>query len=233
MGAPIVPLIPSDETLNPKDIAYLIGIFHEYHFQTYCSFSNLCNSRNCQSNYCWLPYLGDALFQLSSNHLIHGGQQLARHLGTLFSAMIVHGYTPNGMNLSTLVPIPKSQKKSVNDSSNYRAIALGSLFGKVLDNIIISKCRSKLCTSELQFGFKPKSSTTQCTFVLNEIVDLYERNGSPIHLVLLDATQAFDRIEYCKLFKVLLERNVCNVIVRQFLLYLAVYPLFFSSLCFF
>jgi hypothetical protein len=128
--------------------------------------------------------------------------------------MVNHSYTPPKMNLSTLVPITKSSKKSASDSSNYRAIALGSVFAKVLDKIIMTKYAGNLVTSDLQFGFKEKSSTTQCTFVLNEIVDLYTRNNSTLHVVLLDASQAFDRVEYCKLFKALDDRNVCPLIIR-------------------
>jgi hypothetical protein len=80
------------------------------------------------------------------------------------------------MNISTLIPIPKSAKKSVGDSSKYRAIDLGSVIGKVLDNIIMSINIDTLCSSELKFGFKPKHPTTQCTFVLQEIIELYRRN---------------------------------------------------------
>ena len=43
--------------------------------------------------------------------------------------------SPRNMLLSTLVLIPKNRKKSVNDSNNYRAIALGSVSDKVIDNI--------------------------------------------------------------------------------------------------
>ena len=33
-------------------------------------------------------------------------------------------------------------------------------------------------------------------------------------MVLLDASQAFDRVNYCKLFDVMLKRNVCSFTVR-------------------
>ena len=128
--------------------------------------------------------------------------------------MFRHAYCPDSMNLSSLIPIPKSTKKSTSDSSNYRAIALGNVIGKILDHIILFKNIDTLCTSELQFGFKPNHSTTQCTFVLQEIINLYQRNSSSLYLVLLDASQAFDRVHYCKLFDVMLKRNVCSFTVR-------------------
>ena len=188
---------------------------HGYVSRTYVIHHTLCRlMMSHQPSVSSGHNMGDALLELSSNHIIHGGPQLIQHLSCLFTFMLSHGYTPPSMNLSSLCPITKSAKKSANDISNYRAIALGSVFAKVLDHIIMFKCKPQLCTSDLQFGFKEKSSTTQCTFVLNEIVDLYTRNSSSVHVILLDASQAFDRIDYCKLFQVLEERSVCPLILR-------------------
>ena len=55
---------------------------------------------------------------------------------------------------STLVSIPKDNRKSINSSDNYRAIALTSSIGKLLDLIIIRKYGDLLNTSDLQCGFK-------------------------------------------------------------------------------
>ena len=67
---------------------------------------------------------------------------------------------------------------------------------------------------DLQYGFKAGHSTTQCSFVLEEVVDYYVRNKSPVFVVLLDASRAFDRIQYVKLFKLLLNRGLCSLIAR-------------------
>jgi len=53
------------------------------------------------------------------------------------------------MLLLTLVPIPKNRKISVNDSNNYRAIALGGVIGKVIDNILLEKHRYVLTSFDL------------------------------------------------------------------------------------
>ena len=140
-------------------------------------------------------FKGDALFELSSNNLLYGCDELSVLLCTLFNGMLSHGYCPKAMSVSSLIPIPKSTKKSINNSSNYRAIAIGSVIGKVLDHVIMSKNIDMLCTSDLQFGFKPKSSTTQCSFVLQEVVDLYERNDSTLYLILLDASPGIRQIK--------------------------------------
>ena len=113
------------------------------------------------------------------------------------------------LSKSILVPIPKSTKKSLNQSDNYRSIAISSIVGKCLDNIILVKHDKILQSDDLQFGFKRNHSTTQCTYVLNEVVDHYLRGGSRVFVVLLDASRAFDRVHYGKLFNLLIDRKMC------------------------
>jgi hypothetical protein len=40
-----------------------------------------------------------------------------------------------------------------------------------------------------------------CSMIMKETVSHYINNNSTVHCVFLDATKAFDRVEYCKLFK--------------------------------
>ena len=79
---------------------------------------------------------------------------------------IRHGFSPNSMILGTMIPIPKNKKKSLCSASNYRAIALSSIFSKILDWIILLKEEHSLCSSELQFGFKndclPRNELSVC-----------------------------------------------------------------------
>jgi hypothetical protein len=103
--------------------------------------------------------------------------------------------------LSTLIPIPKNLKKSPTDSNKYRSIALKSIIRKILDVIVMDKNASVMQSQYMQFGFKSAYSTTQCTFVMQEIIDYYSRNGSSVYLIMLDASPAFDRVHYVKLFK--------------------------------
>jgi hypothetical protein len=64
------------------------------------------------------------------------------------------------MDLSTLIPLPKCNTTFANVGSNYRAIALSSIIGVVLDNMILMKNIDVLCSNDLQLEFKPKHSTT-------------------------------------------------------------------------
>ena len=116
--------------------------------------------------------------------------------------------------MSTLIPIPKDKRKSLSRLDNYRAIALSSVMGKLLDKILLESCQNIFCTSDLQYGFKRSHSTNQCTFVVNEIIQYYTNNESNVFITLLDASKAFDRVEYVKLFKLLIKRNMCPIVIR-------------------
>ena len=67
-----------------------------------------------------------------------------------------------------------------------------------------------LITSNLQFGFKAKHSTTQCTYVLNELVHCCVNQNTSCYAVLLDASKVLDRVQSRILFKSLLViRGIC------------------------
>jgi len=89
-------------------------------------------------------------------------------------------------------------------SDNFRGIALGSIFNKLFDNIVLFRYGSNLMSSELQFGFKAKSSTSLCSMVLKETMSYYINDQSPVFCMCLDASKAFHRVEYCKLFRLLI-----------------------------
>ena len=59
-------------------------------------------------------------------------------------------------------------------------------------------------SSHLQFGYKSKVSTTMCTSTLLSVIEHYNKNNSTVYLLKLDASSAFDRVEYVKLFRLLL-----------------------------
>ena len=79
---------------------------------------------------------------------------------------------------------------------------------------MLSRYESFLTTSNLQFGFKRGHSTSMCTMVLKEAIDYYRANGNDVYCTMLDATKAFDRVEYCKLIRLLLTNRLPVIIVR-------------------
>ena len=156
----------------------------------------------------------DASCQLYSDHFMQGTHRLFVMITLLYSSMMLHGTIPTAMNISTLVPVPKNKMKSLNSSDNYRAIALSSTVGKIVDKVILLKYSNAFITSDQQFGFKQKHSTIQCTFAVNEIINHYNRNGTGVKAILLDASKAFDRVQYVKLFRLLPCRKTCPLVIR-------------------
>jgi hypothetical protein len=66
----------------------------------------------------------------------------------------------------------------------------------------------------MQFAFKQNYSTIQCSFVVNEILQYYANNSTPVNIILLDASKAFDKVHYVKLFRLLNNRGVCPLVIR-------------------
>ena len=66
----------------------------------------------------------------------------------------------------------------------------------------------------MQFGFKENHSTTMCTVILREVIQNYIEGHSNVYCCLLDASKAFDKVHYGKLFTILLARNVSPHVIR-------------------
>ncbi len=109
------------------------------------------------------------------------------------------------------------RKGSLCDSDNYQAIALSSIVGKTFDWVILLKEKDALCSSDMQFGFKEGLSTTECTFTMLETISYYKFNHTNVYALFLDATKAFDRVHYGKLFKELCKRNMSPLVTRLLL----------------
>ena len=101
----------------------------------------------------------DEDYCLSTDHILNAPDDCLLHISWLLSSIIVHGCLPDTFTVNTVIPIPKGHNVSMSDSENYRGIALGSIFSKLCDNIVLHRYGSNLISSELQFGFKAKSST--------------------------------------------------------------------------
>ena len=59
---------------------------------------------------------------------------------------------------------------------------------------------STLNTDDMQFGFKNNNSTVLCTAVYIETINHYMNEGSDVYSCLIDASKAFDRVYWGKLF---------------------------------
>ena len=144
---------------------------------------------------------GDGISSLKTDHFKNGNRELSH---------VSH----DDFHVSNVIPIPKGRNVNLSDSSNYRGITLSSIYGQFFGQIILSCYADKLCTSDLQFRFKRQRSTNMFTIALKEAISYYVNNGRSVFCTLLDATKAFDRVEYVKLFKLLMVRDIPLVSLR-------------------
>ena len=151
---------------------------------------------------------------LYSNHIKYATDLYLEELAGLFSAVLIHGHLPGEILKSTITSIPKDANGDMCSDGNYRGIALMSCMAKLFDIVILMRNETALATSDLQFAFKPKLGTTLCTLVMKEIIKYYMQNGATVYGCLLDATKAFDRVRFDKLFLLLIKRKMNAIDLR-------------------
>ncbi len=109
------------------------------------------------------PGKKDGSNEFVSDHIINACERLNVHIAILFTMMLRHGLSPDGMLHSTMVPTPNGRWANLSSSDNFRAITLSSILCKLLDVIVMTNEKDNLCTSNLQFSFKPGAFITPCT----------------------------------------------------------------------
>ena len=72
----------------------------------------------------------------------------------------------------------------------------------------------KIGTVEYQFGFKHGHSTSLCTHSFKHIVEYYTSRG--VFVCFADFSKAFDRVNYWKLFKQLIDYGLSAKILCHY-----------------
>jgi len=85
----------------------------------------------------------------ASDHIVNTCDEQFVQITLLFNSILVHGALPDNFLRSTIVPIPKGRNVDGSNSNNYRGIALSSIFGKLMDSIVLIKFSNQLQTRSL------------------------------------------------------------------------------------
>ena len=104
--------------------------------------------------------------------------------------------------------------KDPSDPASYRAIAGSSLILKTFELVVILLWGHILSSDSLQFGYKAKTSTVHCTWLVSEVVQCMMRGGTNPIVTVLDCSKAFDKCKFSLLFRRLLDKGLPAVIVR-------------------
>nr|XP_027209908.1 uncharacterized protein LOC113803337 [Penaeus vannamei] len=134
-------------------------------------------------------------------------------LSLLYDMCIRHSTFPDDILEVILVPLLKDKNGDPSSKSNYRPIALSTVFSKILESILFSRCSDNLRTSDNQFAYKPNHGTDLAISLLKNATLEYTRRNTQVYACFLDMSKAFDRVSHAILFRKLLERGVPKYIV--------------------
>ena len=151
---------------------------------------------------------------ITAEHLRYVHYCVCIYLSVLFNLCVSHGFIPEDCLITDIVPILKCKNKDATNVGNYRPIAVATTISKLFKHFILFHIKPFLSTSDHQFGFKRGTGTDMCIFLLKQTISSYLQQGSPIFLVFLDASKAFDRVSHELLFKKLLLRDVPPCFIR-------------------
>ena len=89
---------------------------------------------------------------------------------------------------------------------------------KLLETILIQRYIDLLRTADNQFGLTEKVSTDFCVFIFKQIVVYYRTKYSFAYVFLLDASNAFDRVNHSVLFNKLRMRGLPGLVFTKLFL---------------
>ena len=159
----------------------------------------------------------DPINDFTSDCLKNAPLALCEQLSILFKQFLIHGHASSILMVSTLIPLIKDKLGDTCSSSNYRSIALSSLFLKIFDWILLLLFDDEMKIDELQFGFQRKTSTTMCTWLAVETIDYFLRNGSDVFTCVMDMSKAFDLVQHSTLFWKLIDKGISPIYIRLLL----------------
>ena len=156
----------------------------------------------------------DVTGSYSSDIFLHGPDVLFDLLANVFRSYLVHAsVTPQILSYAFL-PLFKGGLKDPSRFDSYRAIAGASQLLKLFEYVILLVWGEVLDSDSMQFGFKAGVSTTQCSWLVNEVTTYFMRRCIAVSACLLDCSKAFNKCRFDKLFSKLIEKGLPAIVVR-------------------
>ena len=151
---------------------------------------------------------------IHTNHLSNCSDSFIEIIAKLFSACVMHGYTPIDMLRGTINPVVKDKHGNITSSDNYRPVMSSSIFLKLFENCLKVKIGDYCNLNDRQHGFRSKYSTTTACFALKETIFSYVNANSSVYACFIDISKAFDSIDHKILIEKLLDSGISKVYVN-------------------
>ena len=145
----------------------------------------------------------------------------------MIRSFLIHGYIPQFMLISTLVPIVKDKLASINLSKNYCSVCITSLVLKQFDWITISLYGDKMAFHDLQFGYQASVSAPMCSWAVIETINYFLRNDSDVFSCSQDKSKAFDLCRFSILFRKMM---VISLVFLRVIIYVYIHQ--FYNVCY-
>ena len=100
---------------------------------------------------------------------------------------MLSGKLPSTLMHVVILPLLNCKSKDPADVNNYRPIAIDTALSKVLEQVLLSRLARYLWTADRQFGFKQSHGTEMAIFALQQTVDFYGNQDTPVYMCFLDA----------------------------------------------
>ena len=149
-----------------------------------------------------------------SDRLKNAPDLLYEHLANIFRSWLCHGSVTSTLLACSFLPLLKSSLKDPSDPASYRAIAGSSLILKTFELVVILLWGHILSSDSLQFGYKARTSTVHCTWLVSEVVQCMLRGGNNPIVTVLHCSKALDKCKFSLLFRRLLDKGLPAVVVR-------------------
>ena len=135
----------------------------------------------------------------------------------IFNLVLKTGVVPTDWCVGIIQPLYKN-KGSINNPDNYRGITLLSciskLFTSCLNHRLTIFALNRGVIGEEQAGFREGYSTTNHSFVLYSIIEMYKQKDRQLFCAFVDYRKAFDLIDRSSLWQKLISEQVNGNFIR-------------------
>ena len=120
----------------------------------------------------------DVSDSFTTDAIVNAPDSLFEYLAAVYRSWLIHGTVTTHLLACAFLPLLKNSLKDPGDTNSYRAIAGSSIILKLFDKVVLLVWGDFLTSDSLQFGYKAKTSTTHCSWLVMEVANNFLRNGS-------------------------------------------------------